>query len=169
MIALVRRGDEVLLVQQQGPNDPGPTWALPGGMVESGELLTEALVREVREETGLKVVQIGSFVYVLQLDCPAYQPLNEAEANPATVFALEVIEWEGDLDPADPDSLILEARFLPLADAVRKLEKATYIPIMGGPMAAYLRGEVSRGAAWFYRRQPDGSDRLIQWLGNAGG
>ncbi len=129
-------------------------------------------MREVREETGLKVLQIGSLVYVLQLDCPANQkPNGEVEtgsAHDATVFVLEVNQWEGDLVPADPDGLILEARFLPLADAVRKLEEETPIPIMGEPMAAYLRGEVARGAVWFYRRQPDGSDRLIQRLDNAG-
>ncbi len=31
-------------------------WNLPGGGVESGELPTEAVVRETREETGLEVV-----------------------------------------------------------------------------------------------------------------
>ena len=31
-------------------------WNLPGGAVESGELPTEAVVRETEEETGLKVV-----------------------------------------------------------------------------------------------------------------
>lgn len=30
-------------------------WNLPGGRVESGEIPTEAVVRETREETGLKV------------------------------------------------------------------------------------------------------------------
>ena len=54
--ALVRLGDEVLLVKQQGPEDLEAHWALPGGVAEPGELLVEALVREVREETGLQVL-----------------------------------------------------------------------------------------------------------------
>jgi ADP-ribose pyrophosphatase YjhB (NUDIX family) len=31
-------------------------WSVPGGRVESGETLVEAVVREVAEETGLEVV-----------------------------------------------------------------------------------------------------------------
>jgi len=38
--ALIRRDDgAILLVRQQRLDDPAPTWALPGGVVEAGELL----------------------------------------------------------------------------------------------------------------------------------
>ena len=56
---LVRQGHSVLLVKQQKPNDPEPKWALPGGYVEHGESLFDALRREVREETGLGVLEKG--------------------------------------------------------------------------------------------------------------
>lgn len=48
------KGDQVLLIKRG--KDPGKgEWNLPGGLVEIGEPLTEAVKREVREETGLGV------------------------------------------------------------------------------------------------------------------
>ena len=44
--------DRVLLCHRRDMD----MWNLPGGGVESGEIPTEAVIREVREETGLEVV-----------------------------------------------------------------------------------------------------------------
>lgn len=35
------------------------TWELPGGQVEEGEALDQAICREIKEETGLTVKPIG--------------------------------------------------------------------------------------------------------------
>jgi len=51
--ALIVRGDEVLLVKQS--KGIAEYWLLPGGAVERGEAITEAVGREVREETGYEV------------------------------------------------------------------------------------------------------------------
>jgi len=50
--AIVRRGDGAILLHRRA--DTG-TWSLPAGAIEPGETPGEAVVREVREETGLAV------------------------------------------------------------------------------------------------------------------
>ncbi len=56
--------DGKVLLAQRG-SDPGyGTWSIPGGMVELGESLRDAVAREVREETGLDV-EPGPIIEVL--------------------------------------------------------------------------------------------------------
>lgn len=54
-------GDRILVLNQD--NGDGRSWSLPGGAVEPGESMRDALIREMREETGLDV-QVGRLLYV---------------------------------------------------------------------------------------------------------
>ena len=55
--AIVRDG-RILLVRRARPPAHG-LFSLPGGIVETGETLTEAVRREVAEETGLAIEPIA--------------------------------------------------------------------------------------------------------------
>jgi 8-oxo-dGTP diphosphatase len=48
--------DGALLMVQRGREPAAGLWSIPGGRVEAGESLAQALEREVAEETGLEVV-----------------------------------------------------------------------------------------------------------------
>jgi 8-oxo-dGTP diphosphatase len=61
--AVVLDGDRVVLVKRANEPLIGE-WSLPGGAVDVGETLEEAIRREVREETGLDV-EVGPIVDVL--------------------------------------------------------------------------------------------------------
>jgi len=65
--ALLVRKSEVLVLRRRSEEFMGGMFELPSGRVEEGETLKDALKREVREETGLRIKTIldylGSFDY----------------------------------------------------------------------------------------------------------
>ena len=58
MGALILRKDSILLVERGRAPLKG-FWSLPGGVLELGEQLGAAIVREVKEETGLDVEPVN--------------------------------------------------------------------------------------------------------------
>lgn len=53
--AVVLQDDKILLVKRR--NEPSAScWTLPGGLVELGETVHEAIIREIWEECGIEVV-----------------------------------------------------------------------------------------------------------------
>jgi ADP-ribose pyrophosphatase YjhB (NUDIX family) len=59
---IVIEDGRLLLLNQDAPNT-ARSWSLPGGKLEDGETLAGALVREMKEETGLDV-EPGRLLYV---------------------------------------------------------------------------------------------------------
>src|SRR4030067_2262609 len=54
--AIILDGEKILLEKRK--NAPGKgKWSVPGGLVEHGEGVEQAVIREVKEETGLDVYE----------------------------------------------------------------------------------------------------------------
>jgi len=153
--AILRRGDEIAMIRQAAPGEQ-PSWSVPSGRVEDGELVTEGLEREVLEETGLQIVDLGRLAFVLQIDNRRAEQLHRGlgprSGYHATVWTFEVGAWSGELEPRDPDGVVSEARFVPIPDAVTQLEKLEWQLVT----AKYLRGEIEAGSLHLQRWHEDG-------------
>ncbi len=61
-VAVVVQRDGMVLLGRRGPGTRAPgKWSFPAGFVERGEVVEEAAIREVREETGF-TVELGPLV-----------------------------------------------------------------------------------------------------------
>ena len=107
--AVARTADgRILLVRRA---DTG-TWALPGGTLEWGETLVDALPREIEEETGAQWVRFGRVTGVYsrpdrdvrfhavtvcvtaEVAEPVHGPKNPLEIREAKLFALDDVPAE---------------------------------------------------------------------------
>ena len=59
-VAVFNEAGEILLVQRGRPPRVG-TWGLPGGLIDLGERLVDASMREVMEEVGI-TIEVGDLV-----------------------------------------------------------------------------------------------------------
>jgi ADP-ribose pyrophosphatase YjhB (NUDIX family) len=67
---IIRDGAGRLLLIQRGHDPEAGRWSLPGGRIEPGESDAQALVREMREETGL-TVEPGPLIGAVERPGPA--------------------------------------------------------------------------------------------------
>jgi 8-oxo-dGTP diphosphatase len=98
----VHDGDLLLVRRGHGP--AAGSWSVPGGRLEAGELVAEAVTRELREETGLEGV-CGELVgWVERFDDDQHYVILD--------FAVTVFERE----PLVAGDDAAEARWVPLHD-----------------------------------------------------
>jgi 8-oxo-dGTP diphosphatase len=105
-VGAVAVNDGRLLLVRRGHGPAAGEWSVPGGRVEGGELLAEAIVREVWEETGLECV-CGELVgWVERID----------DDHHFVILDFEVTV----LDPRDPiaGGDAAEAMWVPLNDVL---------------------------------------------------
>lgn len=89
-------GEFLLYLRDNKPGIPFPDhWDLIGGHVEDGETPEEALVREVREELGIKLKQYTFFRTYECLDGDAYPNIKYIYSGKINIPIEEVTLYEG--------------------------------------------------------------------------
>ena len=73
--------EDRLLLIRRGHGPAAGEWSVPGGRVEWGELMVEALVREVLEETGLEIVVDDYIGYVERISEDAHFVIHDFHAT----------------------------------------------------------------------------------------
>lgn len=109
--AVVFRGDDILVIKRGKPPFEGQ-WSIPGGGLEYGEALQDAVIREVREETGLEIEVLG----LLNI----YEALpNETGFAAHTIMIDYAAEWASGEPVAGDDAM--EAEFVSMDEAISRL------------------------------------------------
>ena len=120
--AVVFRGDDVLLIRRGRPPFQGH-WSIPGGKVEHGEAMRDAVLREVAEETSVTARVLGL------IDAFDALPTEPGAPHFALIdFACEHVAGE----PRAADDA-RDAAFVPLPEALARLSwDKTRLAIQGG-------------------------------------
>ena len=103
---------EILMVGNDYGGD-ALVWNLPGGAVDPGEDLLEAVARELHEETGITALEIGSLAWVVQ-------GVRQNDRPFIIAFAFEITAWEGEVSVANEvdHGDVQQAKFVPFDEAV---------------------------------------------------
>ncbi|HEX2944848.1 MAG TPA: NUDIX hydrolase [Clostridia bacterium] len=118
--------NEILLVK----NRHKEVWAAPGGQVEAGENLIDALIREIKEESGIDAT-VDKLICVSSNTCK-YEGFNCYGTVPTKViFGFTCTFTGGELTTSDETS---ESRWIPREDVLDYIK----VPVLVERFKAYL-------------------------------
>jgi ADP-ribose pyrophosphatase YjhB (NUDIX family) len=133
--------DKLLLMRTKAPDTSGASrWITPGGGVDPGEDHAQAAVRELLEETGQVVTDVGAVVRVDDFEVPwdaADHTHGHAEFFVVRLPHFEVVD-DGWTDDERVD--ILESRWWSLSEL-----ETTSEPVEPADLAALLRSVLTQG------------------------
>ncbi|MYN12932.1 Nudix family hydrolase [Pusillimonas sp. TS35] len=135
---LILRHDGAVLLAQRPADKPWPGWwELPGGKLEPGETVLQALARELHEELGIRVTQATPWVTYT----------HEYSKNIVRLSFCRVTGWEGEPQGLEGQQLAwVDPQAQPLP--VQPLLPATHPPMRWAQLPAhYLITSIGHAAA----------------------
>jgi 8-oxo-dGTP diphosphatase len=95
LAAFVRRGDRVLLAKRPAGKRHGALWEFPGGKLTAGEDHLAAAKRELAEELGLQVENVGATLFERQDPGSEFliQFIEVAAAGEPQALEHEAVAW----------------------------------------------------------------------------
>lgn len=91
---ILRRGEDILLGLRQNTGFADGSWHLPSGHTEDGESATAALIREAREEIGVRIDPTQArFVHLMH---------HRTDSGRIALF-YEATHWENEPTNSEPD------------------------------------------------------------------
>lgn len=127
---VIENDGQILLVKGMNEGEVLRKWSLPGGKIEEGELVTENVYREVKEEVGLELNLTG-FIYTHE-----YKDL--VGPGRTRFFFTGSIRGKVKLQEGE----IAEAKWLSLVEARKLREEDFHLPPYFEALRRYLAGEV---------------------------
>ncbi len=104
-------GIDILLIQ-----DAKDRWTIPKGHIEEGETPKETAEREIGEETGLKSMNMQSWLGKIKF---RYRRQQSLVLMTTEIF---LVEATGDTDDITPEEWMRGIKWLPTTDALEKIE-----------------------------------------------
>ncbi|MDH4329960.1 MAG: NUDIX hydrolase [Candidatus Moranbacteria bacterium] len=144
---IFNKKNQILLVKHTPEFGSDYYWTVPGGSANENEDKITALLREVKEETGVDICKISKLVYKVK-------HINYKREWDHDIYTYKIDNWKGDLVINDPDNDTVDLKWFDIDKAINVLKKNPF-RVIKEPLIDYLIGK-ERIKNWDYLEDKNG-------------